>query len=227
VSARAATRLTALFTKQPVPGQVKTRLSPPLAPEGAARLAEAMLLDTAARCLAGDFRTVLAYAPEAGSAWFRLHFAAIEEQRVQVGADLGQRLAHFVADSFARREARTLVVIGSDQPLVPLARLEEAHAALEAGADCVLGPDRGGGYYLIGLARSVPELFTAVPMSSAGTLAATEARAHALGLRLARLPEHDDVDVPADLVRLCAAGDELLRLPSTRQALVELSLLDP
>jgi hypothetical protein len=226
-----ASRLTALFTKRPSPGEVKTRLCPPLTPEQAARLAEAMLRDTVERCLAGEFRTVLAFAPAAAAAWFRAHFPAVEDQRPQIGPGLGERLALFVAESFARREARSLVVVGSDQPLVPLARLHEAHRALEDGADCVLGPDRGGGYYLIGLAQSRPELFTAVRMSSAGMCAATEALARERGLTVERLDEELDVDTPADLERLCAelaaprAARDARFLGHTRRSLAELALL--
>jgi uncharacterized protein len=222
-------RRTALFTKHPTPGEVKTRLCPPLTAAEAARLAEAMLRDTVARCLAGDFESELVFAPAARAPWFRQAFPGLARQSAQQGSGLGQRLAAHVAGVFERGEARTLVVIGSDQPLVPLARLHEAHAALERGADCVLGPDLGGGYYLVGLARSVPELFTGVPMSSAGMCAATEALAHARGLRVVRLEEHGDVDTAADLERLCAA---LARLPAgegfvehTRRALVELGRL--
>jgi glycosyltransferase A (GT-A) superfamily protein (DUF2064 family) len=163
-----------------------------------------MLADTVERCAAGAFRSALVFAPAEQAPWFRARFPELADQRPQQGEGLGARLASFVARSFAAREARTLVVIGSDQPLVPLARIEEAHAALEAGAECVLGPDPGGGYYLIGLARSVPELFTAVTMSSAGTCTATEALARARGLGVERLPEHLDVDLPADLERLRA-----------------------
>lgn len=230
-----ASRLTALFTKQPAPGQVKTRLSPPLTPAQAAQLAEAMLRDTVERCLAGEFRSVLAFAPAEAAGWFRTNFPGLQDQRAQVGPELGQRLALFVAESFAGGEARSLVVIGSDQPLVPLARLHEAHRALENGADCVLGPDPGGGYYLIGLSQSIPELFTEVRMSSIGMCEATEALARARGLTVERLSEHLDIDTPADLERLCAelarppaGGTQDLRfLRHTRQALAELSLLHP
>ena len=226
-----ASRLTALFTKRPAAGEVKTRLCPPLTPEGAARLAEAMLGDTVERCRAGDFRTVLAFAPAESAGWFRERVPELADQRAQVGTGLGQRLAHFVEGSFARGEARSLVVIGSDAPIVPLARIHEAHRALEDGAGCVLGPDPGGGYYLIGLARSVPELFTSVPMSTRGMCAATEALARAHGLAVVRLCEHLDVDTPADLGRLCAAIDEPHVPPGehflrhTRRVLAELSLL--
>lgn len=198
-------RRTALFTKHPTPGEVKTRLCPPLSPAQAARLAEAMLCDTVARCLAGAFETELVFAPAERAAWFRETFPELERQRPQRGSGLGERLAAYVQAAFAEGGVRTLVVIGSDQPLVPLACLEEAHAALEAGAQCVLGPDPGGGYHLIGLTRSLPELFTSVPMSSAGTCAATAALARAHGLEVARVAEHGDVDTGEDLARLRAA----------------------
>lgn len=205
---------------------MKTRLVPPLTPAGAAALAEAMLRDTVAKLRASAaFETVLVYDPPSAAEWFAREFAVVRVRRAQRGAELGARLAEFVAGVFAAREARTLVVVGSDQPLVPLARVLEAHAALAAGAGCVLGPDPGGGYYLVGLARSVPELFTRVSMSSDGMCAATAALARARGLAVTLLAEHDDVDVPADLARL---RQELAALPPevaphTRRALAALA----
>lgn len=217
-------RLTAIFTKRPEPGRVKTRLCPPLEPAQAAELAEAMLRDTVARCRAGAFRTALVFAPAEAAGWFRACFPELADQRPQVGEGLGARLAHFVEDSFRRGEARTVVVIGSDQPLVPPSCLEAAHRALEEGADCVLGPDLGGGYYLVGLTRSVPRLFTDVTMSSADMCRATEALARSIGLEVARLEPHPDVDLPSDLARLRGALDEMPpggedHLEHTRRAL--------
>ena len=219
MSPDARSRLTALFTKRPLPGQVKTRLCPPLGPEAAAELAEAMLRDMAERCArARAFRTALCFAPPEDGAWFRAELPELEDQRPQRGSGLGQRLASFVADAFARAEARTVVVIGSDQPLVTSARIAEAHRALESGAGCVLGPDQGGGYYLIGLSASQPELFTDVAMSSAGMLAATKRLAEARGLALVLLPPSLDVDTGADLERLRAE----LGARSEREAALDL-----
>src|SRR5262249_9880830 len=98
-----------------------------------------------------------------------------------------------------------VVVIGADAPHLPAARLDEAAHALREGADLVLGPADDGGYYLIGLARPVPELFSGISWGSADVLAATRARAASLGLRTRLLPGGFDVDEPADLVRLRTA----------------------
>ncbi len=198
-------RLTGIFSKRPVAGRVKTRLCPPLASEEAARLAEAMLADAVARCLAcRDFRTALFHAPAADRAWFADRFPELEDLRPQEGAELGARLARAFEIALADPGTDTLVVIGSDQPLVGTGFLVAAHAALEEGADLVLGPDLGGGYYLVGLRESHPELFTEVVMSSAGMCAATLALAEERGLKVHLLEDGYDVDAEADLRRLRA-----------------------
>ena len=198
------TRTTALFTKRPLPGAVKTRLCPSLAPEQAARLAGAMLEDVLARCLAcPDFRTVLAFAPAEEAAWFAAAFPTAD-RRPQVGAGLGERMASFFEQELGGGARRTAVVIGSDAPLLPARRVVAAHRALERGADVVLGPDEGGGYYLVGLRRPRPELFTRIPMSTPDMGRATVALARELGLAVELLPPALDVDVEADLRRLAA-----------------------
>jgi len=186
---------------------VKTRLSPPLEPADAALLAEAMLRDVLER-LGGarSFRTLLAFAPAEEAAWFAAAFPDVE-RRAQRGEGLGERLAELVAAELAAG-APSVVAIGSDQPLVPLERLERAHAALAGGAELVLGPDRGGGYYLIGVREPHGELFTGVTMSSEATYAETLRLARARGLDVVELEPDIDVDVEADLERL---SDELAR----------------
>jgi len=211
-----AGRLTAIFSKRPEPGRVKTRLCPPLDPEGAALLAEAMLRDAVERC-AGcpSFRTTLAFAPAADATWFRRNLPELTDQVPQVGAHLGERLSHFFAAALERPENASVVAIGSDQPLVSTRRIAEAHERLEAGADLVLGPDPGGGYYLVGLCRAHAGLFLEVEMSSPGMFDETLCVARGAGLAASVLEEAYDVDVEADLVRLrsdlrrLAAGGDL------------------
>ncbi len=203
---RAARRLTAIFAKRPEPGRVKTRLVPPLSPAGAADLAEAMLADALARGEAarGSFRTRLCYAPAEAEAWFRERFAEAVELVPQRGPGLAERLAAFFDEALAEEGVDTAVAVGSDAPRLSTARIEEAHRRLENGADLVLGPDLGGGYYLVGLRRPRAELFTAIEMSSEGMCAATVALARREGLAVELLEPDYDVDVEADLVRLRA-----------------------
>ena len=54
----------------------------------------------------------------------------------QEGEGLGERLAHWFERAHA--EASTVVVLGSDCPLLPARVVSAAHARLAAGADAVL-----------------------------------------------------------------------------------------
>src|SRR5581483_10768312 len=93
------------------------------------------------------------------------------------------------------------------------------------GPDVVLGPTEDGGYYLIGLRRDCPELFTGVPWSTPAVLRETLRRAGAAGLRAACLPAWFDVDTPDDLARLGASledgGPGAEQAPRTRRFLKE------
>lgn len=210
-------RLTTIFSKLPRAGEVKTRLVPPLSPADAAGLAEAMLADCVARSAAcADFQSELCVHPPGAEGWFRARFPEIGAVRAQSGRELGERLARHFDAAFAREPLASAIVVGSDAPEVPLARLLEAHQRLADGADAVFGPDRGGGYYLVGLRRPCGALFTEVSMSTPGMYARTLELARDRRLVLAELEPGDDVDTGADLRRLLRAarrarGGELIQ----------------
>ncbi|OAI54513.1 hypothetical protein AYO44_14825 [Planctomycetaceae bacterium SCGC AG-212-F19] len=184
-----------IFAKQPIPGQVKTRLAKVTSPEWAARVAEAFLRDTLARLATIPVRRVLAYAPEEAGA----NFAALAGPDVtlvpQVGADLGERLSYFFL-SQCEAGATATVVVGTDSPTLPVAWVEQAFAELEH-ADIVLGPATDGGYYLIGIGERMPPIFDGVRWGTEQVLADTIARLPA-DFRLALLPPWYDVDSLAD-----------------------------
>lgn len=200
-------RLTTIFAKRPEPGAVKTRLVPPLSAEEAAELALAMLDDTVEKCAAcGAFATQIAAAGEL--AWFRARYAEVEVVP-QEGEGLGERLARHFERASREHPGWTLACVGADSPQVPARRIEAAHRALEGGADLVLGPDRGGGYYLAALRRPCARLFTEVEMSTRTMCARTIDLARSLGLSVELLEEDYDVDAPEDLRRLARESSSL------------------
>jgi len=203
----------ALFAKAPVPGEVKTRLAPPLSPAQAAALYEAMLLDVLDQHAdEGDCELALWYAPDGAEDWFARRAPARYRRLAQRGADLAERMR--AAFQFHAREgAERIVLRGTDSPTLPAARAREAFAALER-FPVALCPDRDGGYNLIGLREPRDALF-ALEFSRASVLGATLARARELGLACELLPAHHDVDTWEDLARL---GPELdpQRTPRTR-----------
>src|SRR5258708_31379486 len=203
-------RLTTIFAKRPAPGAVKTRLCPPLTPEEAAELALAMLDDTVDKCLeSAGFLTSIRAAPVGELRWFRERYARVSEVAEQEGEGLGERLARHFERSSREHPDWTLACVGADSPHVPAQRIEAAHRALERGADLVLGPDRGGGYYLAALRRPRAELFMEVEMSTPSMCDRTVELARSLGLQVVLLEPDFDVDGPEDLRRLALASPSL------------------
>jgi rSAM/selenodomain-associated transferase 1 len=189
-----------IFAKQPVEGDVKTRLTPSLPPTIAAKLQLSMVLDAIQSGMAARLgRVALYWAGDSGQGSFADHLGV--DVRYQKGADLGERLAGAFGELLAG--ADRAVVIGSDCPDLGPGLIQEAFAAL-ADADLVLGPARDGGYYLIGLKKPSPELFRGISWSTSRVLAETLERAERLGLRARLLETLDDLDTPDDLVRFVA-----------------------
>jgi uncharacterized protein len=192
-----------VFAKAPQPGCVKTRLVPPLTPEGAAAVYEAALRDVIAGALGSGARVRILFDDTPGAeAYFARAFPELE-RRPQCAGDLGRRLCAALATRFAEG-AESVAVIGADSPTLPGAYLSEGLAALRE-ADGVLGPADDGGYYLIGVRRDAwPEaatLFREVPWSTDRVVQITLQRAAEIGLELRVLARWYDIDRAEDLAR--------------------------
>ncbi|MEV5831769.1 TIGR04282 family arsenosugar biosynthesis glycosyltransferase [Spirillospora sp. NPDC052242] len=187
-----------VIAKEPVPGRVKTRLTPAYTPAEAAELAAAALADTldaVAAAPAGRRTLVLDGAPRP---WPPPGVGVIPQR----GDGLDERLANAFADADA---GRPLVLIGMDTPQVTPALLAAAARALD-GRDAVFGPAADGGFWLLGLRRPDARLLRGVPMSRPDTGAVQLARLRGAGLRVATLPELTDVDTPADAIAIAVAA---------------------
>ena len=195
-------RALVVMAKPAQPGEVKTRLCPPLTPAQASDLHECLLQDTVAkmeRCLSAQLW--IAFTPD-GEEYFRRTFGESKKLLSQRGKDLGERMHHILVD-LSLLGYREIVVLGSDIPSMPLSHVEQAFHMLSAdGKDVVLGPASDGGYYLVGLKSPVEEIFRRIPWSNAAVLENTVQRIKELGLRLALLPVAYDIDLEGDLKRL-------------------------
>jgi rSAM/selenodomain-associated transferase 2/rSAM/selenodomain-associated transferase 1 len=128
----------------------------------------------------------------------------------QRGDDLGARM-HAAFDDVFGLGYRGVVLIGSDLPTVPSAILASAFDCLSRGTtDVVLGPSEDGGYFLVGLRRPVPEIFTGIEWSRPDVFERTLAAAAAATLRVARVPAWYDVD---DVTSLRRAAEDAGRAP--------------
>jgi uncharacterized protein len=178
-----------VIAKEPVPGRVKTRLSPPCTPAQAASLARAALEDTLTAALAvqRDARRVLVLDGQPG-AWIPDGFEVIPQR----GDGLAERLAAAFDDAGA-----PAFLVGMDTPQVTPELLETGLDAVLAD-DAVFGAALDGGYWGIGLREADARAFDGVPMSEDNTGAVQRARLAILGLRTAILPPLRDIDTIAD-----------------------------
>ena len=135
--------------------------------------------------------------------WERLRLAP------QAGRDLGYKLENAFESLFryATRGSCALIV-GSDSPSLDTGKLRRGLLYLfeqsEDGSrpDMVLGPTTDGGYWAIGLRRSVSGLLKDIAWSTDRALHDTQRRALRHGLRVQLLDEWSDVDCPEDLKTL-------------------------
>jgi rSAM/selenodomain-associated transferase 1 len=191
-----------VIAKMPIPGQVKTRLTPPFSPQEAALLARAALVDTLEVVTAAPVaRKVLALSPEPETtpSWLPGGFEVIPQR----DGGLDERLAGAFTDAYAG--GMPMVLIGMDTPQVTASLLIDAAIPLVSGeADAVLGPAADGGFWLLGLRAPNWSLLHGVPMSRADTGQAQLERLQSAGLRVALMPELVDVDYARDAMRVAA-----------------------
>ncbi len=207
-----------IFSKAPVAGAVKTRLTQDssLDAEGAALLAEAMLKDTISLSAESDASDIMiGFTPEAErESMERIAKGVLKERHqerpitllTQRGTNFDERFGSVVSAAFAAG-AENAVVLGEDLPYLPPDIINRAFSFLTedwTNNPIVLGPAGEGGVYLVGVTRNFdPKYFAKNQLFSGGVeisqfikLCKNE------GSVLKLVPAFTDVDVEEDLVSL-------------------------
>ncbi len=187
-----------VFAKAPQPGFAKTRLIPALGAEGAAKLAQQMLINTLHEALAAGIGTVeLCGTPKIDDiAWQGIVLPLGIEITNQGGGDLGARLAR--ASERAIENTGSVLLIGTDCVEMSATLLREAAQSLHEH-DAVIHCTTDGGYALLGLKRHSAALFSEMPWSTDAVASTTIARIGQLGWSLHVGQLLHDVDTPQDL----------------------------
>lgn len=192
-----------VFVKNPIPGQVKTRLIPYLSPEQAASLYQAFLVDWCnALSTISTAHRVIAYTPPEGLDALRILMGEDPVYIPQAGGSLGERLiaaARWACDQGYTR----FLFVGSDSPTLPIQYVERALDLLES-REVVIGPSVDGGYYLIGFSKhgaslSIPTIFEGIAWSTEVVFRQTLGKIQEINAKLSLLPPWYDVDTPAGL----------------------------
>jgi len=191
-----AGRLALAFAKAPRPGEVKTRLAVGIGAKAAADLYATMASDAMERLRSPAYDLFVCYDPPSAAAEVQAWLGDDITLTPQAEGDLGHRMSCALRDGL--EYASQVCVVGTDVPDLDAALVEEAFDGLSE-ADVVIGPAADGGYYLLALKRSIPELFDGIPWSTSEVLTRTLDVARRLNLEVHTLKTLRDVDTVADL----------------------------
>lgn len=201
-----------VLAKEPLPGRVKTRLSPPLSSAQSAAVARASLEDTLDVVRGTDVAARVLVVDGAVTA------PGFSVQR-QAGGSLDERLAAAFADAWRARQLPVLLV-GMDTPQVDVPLLDAAVVALLApGVDAVIGLAVDGGWWALGMRKPRSDLVRGVRTSRDDTGAVQRGRLVDAGLSVVDLPVLTDVDTAADLRPVASLAPEGRFADAVRQVL--------
>jgi hypothetical protein len=188
----------AVFTKTPVLGQVKTRLSTLLSADERLALHVACIEDLAEKLepLRDSFEIHIFQTEPGELPEMCSHFKA----SLQSTGDLGKRL-ETAARSLLESAHESVIFLGSDCPHLDPALLLQSAEQLRH-CQVVIGPSADGGYYLLGLRRLHPALFHNIEWGTETVLGETIKRLQEQGIDFRLLAESFDLDRPEDLKRL-------------------------
>jgi uncharacterized protein len=212
-----------IFIKNPIKGQVKTRIARTVGDEqalaiylelskitrdnavtlrGQKDISDAFKVSDMSAILRG-ITLHLFYSDfiDINDEWSNSHF----NKHVQVGKDLGERM--FNAFDFVLKTHNHACIIGSDCPTLSVEILNQSFEKLWVN-DCVVGPSTDGGYYLLGIKNktngtkndifSISQLFQDMAWSTDQVLPTTIERIMKNHLTYSLLPELTDIDEEID-----------------------------
>ncbi|GAB5565549.1 MAG: TIGR04282 family arsenosugar biosynthesis glycosyltransferase [Winogradskyella sp.] len=121
-----------------------------------------------------------------------------EFKAIQQGADLGERMINAFKDGFSAGYKK-IVLIGSDLPDINEEHILKGFNALDEN-QVVFGPAEDGGYYLVGMSKLQPTVFTNKPWSQPELLKVTLQELHNLNIKVGTLDVLNDIDTYEDLI---------------------------
>jgi uncharacterized protein len=196
-----------IFIKNPELGKVKTRLARTVGDEKALEIyhelskitrENAKIMMAHPETIGRGIKCCVFYSDfiDNTDKWSSISF----KKWVQNGADLGERMANAFSTIFEKQEK--VCIIGSDCPTLSPTILKQAFQALDKH-DFVIGPSTDGGYYLLGISKSVGDyrfVFDNMAWSTDTVLPETVKRISEKDNTLFFLPELTDIDEEKDWI---------------------------
>ncbi len=206
-----------LFTRLPIAGTCKTRLSEKLSGKECAEITEAFIQDEMCVLKHACDEVIVYYDRPAdvnvdvdSFKWlFNVRPNLLREQK---GGNIFEKMANAFRESFEIDPTSRYILVGSDIPMLDEISVKEAFRDLET-SDVVLRRSQDGGYFLIGLSSYTDIPFCIDSNSGADDVAIKTIETSVLGglVTTSQLLENKfDCDTPRDLELLIERSEELL-----------------
>jgi uncharacterized protein len=184
-----------IFYRNPELGKVKTRLAATVGEAKALAIYLKLASHTRTIVSETDCDRVVYYSDfiDTEDAWSNTEYA----KRLQVGNDLGDKMMNAFDWAFTKDYQR-VSIIGTDCLEVTSAIVNEAYETLKR-RDVVIGPAVDGGYYLLGMNRYIPELFSSKKWGTNSVCRDTIQDLARLQFTYELLPTLHDIDNESDL----------------------------
>jgi len=184
-----------IFLKYPELGRSKTRLAKDIGNENALKVYIELLEHTQLISKELKFDKYLFYDKVTAN---KMPWGDdIYQTAYQIESDLGGRMQNAFEQLFSKEYER-VVIIGSDCYELTQEVIEQAFELLKT-SDAVIGPAKDGGYYLLGLRKMIPQLFSDVAWSTDEVFSATVKTLENLNLTYSTTPILSDIDTIEDL----------------------------
>lgn len=208
-----------LFSKAPIPGEVKTRLIPRVDAEDAAKIHRLLLEKVLESVSEVDGAVVQLWVANDAQHPFiqQLQCRYNIDVYLQQGRDLGERMKFAVEQVYS--QCRQVILIGGDCVSVLPGYIQRSIDLMKRDdVDLVLGPAEDGGYVMMGIPSGhkssvVDGLFSDVDWGEPMVLSQTVRNANKLNLHMSLLESRWDVDRWEDVERAI----ELELLPELEQ----------
>lgn len=189
-----------IFQKNLILGKVKTRLAASVGHQQALEIYRDLVAYTYKQAIEieeADIWVFFSDSFEEMDGNLQQHITAT---MVQEGADLGERMENAFRTIFGFGYAKA-VLIGTDCPEIRPIIIENALKSLEKN-EVVIGPAMDGGYYLIGMAKVLPRLFSQIPWSTENVFPITLERINREKISHYIMPVLSDIDTEEDWINL-------------------------
>lgn len=188
------TKLLIVFCKNPLLGQVKTRLAKTLGDEMALAIYLKLINHTQNVVKAVDADVAVYYSDyvDTEDNWNNAYI-----KKRQHGKDLGEKMFNAISAGLNMGYA-SVCLVGTDIYELTPGIIDGAFDKLNT-SDVVIGPARDGGYYLIGMTRPDAKVFDISAWSTSSVLEETLLRVQEQGLGCAILKTLGDIDTEEDL----------------------------